>query len=124
MFYVPSPPRQWCKLAFKLQVIESGDDFVNSSATKSRLRKATSFRCECNYRQRFQFYVLIYTSFRPAGGTFTVEVADNQAFTTLSYGGKFISNWPDGAKHPDFVRTTLPIIFFSFSFLSFLFLTF
>jgi hypothetical protein len=37
----------------------------------------------------------------PAGGTFTVELANNQAFTTLSYGGKQATQWPDGGQHPE-----------------------
>jgi hypothetical protein len=37
----------------------------------------------------------------PAGGSFTVELAHNQAQTTLSYDGKYTSAWPDGKDHPD-----------------------
>ncbi|KDQ08700.1 hypothetical protein BOTBODRAFT_165628 [Botryobasidium botryosum FD-172 SS1] len=37
----------------------------------------------------------------PAGGSFTVEMATNRAFTTLSYGGQYTSAWPDGANYPD-----------------------
>jgi hypothetical protein len=37
----------------------------------------------------------------PAGGSFTVELANNQAFTTLSYDGENVSDWPDGKDHPD-----------------------
>lgn len=37
----------------------------------------------------------------PAGGHFTVEHANNQAFTTLSYDGSEVSRWPDGAQHPE-----------------------
>lgn len=37
----------------------------------------------------------------PAGGAFTVEIANNRAFTTLSYDGSMASEWPDGADHPD-----------------------
>jgi len=37
----------------------------------------------------------------PAGGTFTAELAHNQAQTTLSYGGAYVSAWPDGRDHPD-----------------------
>ncbi|KAF2648640.1 hypothetical protein K491DRAFT_567068, partial [Lophiostoma macrostomum CBS 122681] len=37
----------------------------------------------------------------PANGNFTVELAHNRAFTTLSYDGKFTSAWPDGKDHPD-----------------------
>lgn len=37
----------------------------------------------------------------PAGGSFTVEIAHNQAFTTLSYNGKFATDWPDGKKYPE-----------------------
>ena len=37
----------------------------------------------------------------PAGGSITVELASNQAYTSLSYGGSFVSDWPDGANHPE-----------------------
>ncbi len=37
----------------------------------------------------------------PAGGSFDVQLANNQAFTNMSYGGKSVSLWPDGADHPD-----------------------
>lgn len=37
----------------------------------------------------------------PAGGSFTVEAAHNRAFTTLSYDGKFVTQWPDGKEHPE-----------------------
>jgi hypothetical protein len=37
----------------------------------------------------------------PAGGSFTVEHAHNRAFTTLSYDGKFTTQWPDGKDHPE-----------------------
>jgi hypothetical protein len=37
----------------------------------------------------------------PAGGQFTVELAHNRAFTTLSYDGTNMSDWPDGQDHPD-----------------------
>jgi hypothetical protein len=37
----------------------------------------------------------------PAGGEFTVELGINRAFTTLSYQGKFTSQWPDGEEHPE-----------------------
>jgi len=37
----------------------------------------------------------------PAGGTFTVELAHNRAFTTLSYDGRLTSQWPDGKEHPE-----------------------
>ncbi|KAK3399535.1 hypothetical protein B0T20DRAFT_200319 [Sordaria brevicollis] len=37
----------------------------------------------------------------PAGGAFTVELAVNQAFTTLSWGGSRTTAWPDGGNHPD-----------------------
>lgn len=37
----------------------------------------------------------------PAGGSFTVELAHNRAQTTLSYDGKFTSEWPDGQSHPE-----------------------
>ncbi|KAM0287373.1 hypothetical protein ACHAO9_007777 [Fusarium lateritium] len=37
----------------------------------------------------------------PAGGEFTVELATNRAFTSLSHGGKYVSDWPDGLVHPE-----------------------
>ncbi|RHZ45093.1 lignocellulolytic auxiliary activity family 14 protein [Aspergillus thermomutatus] len=37
----------------------------------------------------------------PAGGKFTVELAHNRAQTTLSYNGKYTSEWPDGKEHPE-----------------------
>ncbi|KIY46497.1 hypothetical protein FISHEDRAFT_28572, partial [Fistulina hepatica ATCC 64428] len=37
----------------------------------------------------------------PAGGNFTVEIATNRAFTTLSYNGTYVSDWPDGKTYPD-----------------------
>ncbi|EJD40561.1 hypothetical protein AURDEDRAFT_153531 [Auricularia subglabra TFB-10046 SS5] len=37
----------------------------------------------------------------PANGEFTVEIAANRAFTTLSYNGQKTTDWPDGAVHPD-----------------------
>jgi len=37
----------------------------------------------------------------PAGGSFTVELAGNRGATTLSFGGKFTSDWPDGKHYPD-----------------------
>lgn len=37
----------------------------------------------------------------PAGGQFTVELAHNQAQTTLSFNGQFVSDWPDGKTHPE-----------------------
>lgn len=36
-----------------------------------------------------------------AGGTLEVELATNRAFTSLSYGGKYMSDWDDGAQHPE-----------------------
>ncbi|KAF2020131.1 hypothetical protein BU24DRAFT_448473 [Aaosphaeria arxii CBS 175.79] len=37
----------------------------------------------------------------PANGEFTVELAHNRAFTTLSYDGEFATAWPDGKEHPE-----------------------
>ncbi|KAK5989550.1 hypothetical protein PT974_11077 [Cladobotryum mycophilum] len=37
----------------------------------------------------------------PAGGSFTVELAHNQAQTSLSYNGQFAGEWPDGKAHPE-----------------------
>jgi hypothetical protein len=43
----------------------------------------------------------------PAGGTFTVELADNQAKSSLSYGGQYTSQWPDGSTHPELSESQL-----------------
>jgi len=37
----------------------------------------------------------------PANGQFTVELAHNRAFTTLSYNGRLVTDWPDGKNHSD-----------------------
>ncbi|KIW22157.1 uncharacterized protein PV07_12478 [Cladophialophora immunda] len=37
----------------------------------------------------------------PAGGSFDVDLANNQAFSNLSYGGSKTSEWPDGGTHPE-----------------------
>lgn len=37
----------------------------------------------------------------PAGGSFDIQLANNQAFTNLSYGGSQVTDWPDGGQHPD-----------------------
>ena len=37
----------------------------------------------------------------PAGGSFKVEIAQNRAFTTLSYNGEKATEWPDGGNHPE-----------------------
>ncbi|KAL0948866.1 hypothetical protein HGRIS_008986 [Hohenbuehelia grisea] len=37
----------------------------------------------------------------PAGGSFTVEMANNRGQTTLSYNGQYTSEWPDGKQHPE-----------------------
>lgn len=36
----------------------------------------------------------------PAGGSFTIEIASNRAKTSLSYNGKYASDWPDGSTYP------------------------
>jgi len=37
----------------------------------------------------------------PAGGSFTVELATNRGKTSLSFDGKFASEWPDGKTYPE-----------------------
>jgi len=37
----------------------------------------------------------------PAGGSFTVELAHNRAHTTLSYGGRYATDWPDGENRTE-----------------------
>jgi hypothetical protein len=37
----------------------------------------------------------------PANGEFTVELATNRAFTSLSFNGTQSSDWPDGEDHPE-----------------------
>ncbi|KAF8901889.1 hypothetical protein CPB84DRAFT_1708032 [Gymnopilus junonius] len=41
----------------------------------------------------------------PANGEFTVELANNRAFTTLSYNGKNAGLWTDGKDHPHLGET-------------------
>lgn len=35
----------------------------------------------------------------PAGGAFMTELANNRAFSSLSYEGRLVSEWPDGKDH-------------------------
>lgn len=37
----------------------------------------------------------------PANGNFTVELAHNRAYTTLSFDGQQASDWPDGKQHAE-----------------------
>ncbi|KAK0229184.1 hypothetical protein EDD85DRAFT_1026714 [Armillaria nabsnona] len=37
----------------------------------------------------------------PAGGSFSVEIAANRAFTSYSYGGTEVSDWADGQAHEE-----------------------
>lgn len=37
---------------------------------------------------------------RPANGAFTVELAMNRAFTSLSFNGEFVATFGDGKDHP------------------------
>ena len=37
----------------------------------------------------------------PACGTFTAELAPSRAHSTLSYDGRYISEWGDGKQDPD-----------------------
>ncbi|KAK5998284.1 hypothetical protein PT974_00658 [Cladobotryum mycophilum] len=37
----------------------------------------------------------------PSGGTFMTELANNRAFTTLSYNGEKCTKWQDGADRPE-----------------------
>lgn len=38
---------------------------------------------------------------RPAGSSFTVEVAANRGVTSLSFNGQFATEWGDGQNHPE-----------------------
>ena len=53
---------------------------------------------------RLSFRVL-FLSFslcpRPAGGSFTVEIAGNRGVTSLSFNGEFATEWGDGQSHPE-----------------------
>ncbi|KAJ7041973.1 hypothetical protein C8F04DRAFT_1077845 [Mycena alexandri] len=37
----------------------------------------------------------------PAGGSFTVEIASNRGETSLSFNGKYATDWPDGQNYPE-----------------------
>lgn len=39
---------------------------------------------------------------RPAGGSFTGEMATNRGATTLSFNGRYTGEWPDGVEAPIF----------------------
>jgi hypothetical protein len=38
---------------------------------------------------------------RPAGESFTVEIAANRGVTSLSFDGQYATAWGDGQNHPD-----------------------
>jgi len=40
----------------------------------------------------------------PAGGSFTVEIANNRAFSTLGHEGRLVTDWTDGGNHPEDYR--------------------
>jgi hypothetical protein len=42
----------------------------------------------------------------PAGGSFQVEIAENRAYTSLSFNGAKATNWGDGQNHPNGYSTT------------------
>lgn len=46
-------------------------------------------------------YIFLTFCSRPAGGSFTVEIADNRAVTSLSYNGQYVTEWGDGQSHPE-----------------------
>jgi hypothetical protein len=39
-----------------------------------------------------------HASFRPAGGSFEIELALNRAFTSMSYDGRLATEWPGGDR--------------------------
>ncbi|KAG6833641.1 hypothetical protein H0H93_013121, partial [Arthromyces matolae] len=43
----------------------------------------------------------------PANGNFTVQIATNRAFTTLSFDGAYTSDWTDGQPHLDAFDCTI-----------------
>lgn len=52
---------------------------------------------------------------RPAGGSIVLELGSNQAFTSMSYGGKFMTEWPNGQTYPDdYVRRFPSIMILAF----------
>ena len=48
---------------------------------------------------------------RPAGGTVTLEIASNRAFTSLSYDGIHATEWLDGQNHTGSVDTLFDAAF-------------
>lgn len=40
--------------------------------------------------------------FRPAGGSFSGEMATNRGSTSLAFAGKYVGDWPDGVEAPIF----------------------
>ena len=60
---------------------------------------ATSLNCEPQSSE-----MLDLTPSSPANGEFTVELATNRAFTTLSYNGRNTARFGDGDDHDEFDR--------------------
>ena len=63
---------------------------------------ASSLRCERKLLTELSIpFPYVYAFFRPAGGSFQIEVAVNQAFTTFSFDGKRATDFIDGGHYPD-----------------------
>lgn len=75
------------------------DEHLVASVIIFHLQLENSWNCKVLFSSRFGI-----TSFfveRPAGGSFTVEIASNRAKSTLSYGNRDTSDWPDGGHYPE-----------------------
>lgn len=83
------------------------------SATSFLLLKANSSSCKFSSKKVISLAVLMLNVFQsPAGKEFTVEISANRATTTLSYDGRYISDWVDGQQHNDaFVRLSFTTLF-------------
>ena len=79
------------------------------SVTIFRPQLENSWNCKSSFfSYRFGIDLSFLLLGRPAGGSFTVEIASNRAKTTLSYGNRDASDWPDGGHYPeDYVRIFL-----------------
>lgn len=55
----------------------------------------------CTSVMLFSICIILTAYSRPAGGSFTVEIASNRGVTSLSYDGQYATAWGDGQNYPD-----------------------
>ncbi|KAH8830497.1 hypothetical protein DL96DRAFT_1593181 [Flagelloscypha sp. PMI_526] len=91
----------YCKNGFKDGKKLTGNDALNSNTPVNPLYQLAFTdwwfhgQCRDDPPPDGEFLEL------PAGKSFQVEIASNRGKTSLSFGGQFTSEWPDGGNYPE-----------------------